>query len=137
VWEIEVPLAKGRFDGREDLEKLVQDLHAMHEEMFAIADRESHIEVVTWRAKARCILTRADAARVVEPAATGPDRWTRPSYFAATGMVEAEVRRLEALAPGERLAGPAIIESSFTTVVVDPGASVERTAAGNLSIAPD
>jgi N-methylhydantoinase A len=37
---------------------------------------------------------------------------------------------------GERLAGPVIIESSFTTVVVEPGAAVERSAAGNLIIYP-
>ena len=32
------------------------------------------------------------------------------------------------------MAGPAIVESSFTTVVVDPGAVATRTAAGSLSI---
>jgi N-methylhydantoinase A len=37
---------------------------------------------------------------------------------------------------GEILTGPAVIESPFTTVVIDPGAVVERTAEGSLLITP-
>ena len=38
------------------------------------------------------------------------------------------------MAGGERVDGPAIVESSFTTVVIDPGASVVRPAGGNLIV---
>jgi len=37
---------------------------------------------------------------------------------------------------GEQVSGPAIIESPFTTVVIDPGATAERRASGSLSIDP-
>ncbi len=33
--------------------------------------------------------------------------------------------------------GPAIVESSFTTIVLNPGASAERSASGSLVIVPD
>ncbi|MGH6954294.1 MAG: hydantoinase/oxoprolinase family protein, partial [Alphaproteobacteria bacterium] len=137
VWEIEVPLAKSRFDSPDDVARLVADLHAMHKELFAISDDDSHVEIVTWRAKARCALPRIDGARVIEPASAGRERWSRRAYFPATGFVDAAVRRFGAMTAGERLAGPSIVESSFTTVVIDPGATVERTTLGNLSIAPN
>jgi N-methylhydantoinase A len=35
---------------------------------------------------------------------------------------------------GDHVAGPAIVESSFTTVVIDPGATATRLAGGGLSI---
>jgi len=60
----------------------------------------------------------------------------REAYFPQVGVVEAPVRHFDTLPLGHRLAGPAIIESSVTTVVVDPGATVERTAIGSLLIEP-
>jgi len=36
----------------------------------------------------------------------------------------------------KRIAGPAIVESSFTTIVLNPGARAERTASGSLAIEP-
>ena len=134
VWEIEVPLEKGRFDGGDDVERLVADLHDLHEEMFAVADRDSHIEAVTWRARARCAIGRLVGARAIEPVAGGESRWTRAAYFPSAGSVEAQVLRLQAMAVGERVEGPAIVESSFTTVVIDPGASVVHSANGNLIV---
>jgi N-methylhydantoinase A len=46
------------------------------------------------------------------------------------------VRQFERLDVGETVAGPAIVESPVTTVVLDPGASAVRTAAGSLAIDP-
>jgi len=136
VWEIEVPLSKPRFENSDDVDKLAFDLHELHEEMFAIADRQSHIEAVTWRARATCRLPRSERAEVVEVTLTNEGRWSRPAYFDGVGTVDTAVRRVEAMAPGERLAGPAVVESSFTTIVIEPGAAVQRSAAGNLIIEP-
>jgi N-methylhydantoinase A len=59
---------------------------------------------------------------------------SRRIYFADRGWVDAAVRRFETVAENESVSGPAILESSFTTVVVDPGATARRTASGSLSI---
>jgi N-methylhydantoinase A len=40
------------------------------------------------------------------------------------------------MAVDERIEGPAIVESSFTTIVLNPGASAVRAASGSLVIAP-
>jgi N-methylhydantoinase A len=59
---------------------------------------------------------------------------TRRVYFTGQGWVDAAVRRFETVSADQPVMGPAIIESSFTTVVIDPGAGAVRTPAGSLSI---
>ena len=46
------------------------------------------------------------------------------------------VRRLDALPQGEVFTGPAILESPFTTVVIDPTARYERRPTGSLVVIP-
>jgi N-methylhydantoinase A len=58
-------------------------------------------------------------------------------FFNGVGVVDAAICRLETMAPGAHLDGPAIIESSFTTIVLNPGASAERAPSGSLVIVPD
>jgi N-methylhydantoinase A len=137
IWELEVPLAVDRFSNADDVERLRQDFHAVHEEVFAISDPDSSIEVVAWRARVRCRLREAGAVvfstgRAARAEADG----SRLAYFTETGLVEAEVRLFEAMAAGDVLTGPAIVESSVTTVVIDPGATAERTSSGTLLIHP-
>ena len=55
-------------------------------------------------------------------------------HFIDTDWTRAEVYRLEAIGEGMRLAVPLVIESDFTSIVVDPGAEAWRDATGNLII---
>ena len=48
--------------------------------------------------------------------------------------MNARVAAFDSMKPGEAMRGPAIIESPFTTVVIDPGARAERTRSGSLFI---
>ena len=60
-------------------------------------------------------------------------RGGRPN-FAGKGLVNARVAAFDSMKPGAAMRGPAIIESPFTTVVIDPGAKAERTRSGSLFI---
>ena len=132
IWEIEVPLRTSRFRTEADLRTLVADFHGAHKQVFEISEPGSAIELVTWRARVRCRLRTGGAGRLAIADADAGIEGRRPVYFADAGWVEASVHRFDAV-EGE-IPGPAIIESSFTTVVVDPGAIARRTAAGSLSI---
>jgi N-methylhydantoinase A len=136
VWEIEVPIASRRFNGGGDVAALVEAFHEAHQDLFAIADLESGIEVVGWTAAVRCRLRDSESGTLVAADVGTEIEGTRKVYFSGTGFVDAAVRRFETLQVGEKLAGPAIVESPFTTVVVDPGATAERRASGSLSIDP-
>jgi N-methylhydantoinase A len=48
--------------------------------------------------------------------------------------VDAAIIPVEALKIGGKVAGPAIIESNFTSVVIDPGAIAERLSDGGLLV---
>jgi N-methylhydantoinase A len=131
-----VPLSVRRFESDADLAALVEEFHRGHDDIFAINDPESGIEVVGWTASVKCQLKESESGSLAAADSEVSVDGTRKVYFAETGYVDATVRRFEAMKAGEQLPGPAIIESPFTTVVVDPGATAERRASGSVSIAP-
>lgn len=135
VWEIEVPLAVERFAGAEDVERLRQDFHRVHEELFAVSDRSSAVELVQWRARVRIGLGEVSLPPLVASGAPSAVE-TRSVHYPGSGAHVATVRRLEELAHGETVRGPAIVESPFTTVVVDPGGSLTRAPTGSLLLRP-
>lgn len=133
VWEIEVPLRGRTIAGEADLADFVADFHKAHAQLFAFSDPDSAIEIVGWSALASCRLNdHGDIRLAGSMSAAAPT--SRDAYFAATGWVSAPVHRFEAMAEGEAVSGPAIIEGSFTTVVVDPGAVARKRPSGSLSI---
>ena len=136
IWEIEVPLRSGRVSSGHELDRLKEDFHTTHRETFAIDDSTSEIEFINWRARARCKLREADVGAVVEEAGDGSGVRSRQVYFSDRGLVEAKIMHVESMERNRPVDGPAIIESSFTTVVIDPGAQVRRTGAGSLLIVP-
>ncbi len=136
IWEIEVPLREGQIANEQALEALIEDFHAQHDDLFAFADHGSAIEFVSWRASVRCALRDGAALRVAAPTGRPSIKESRQIYFPETGQIDARVVEFDGMAEGETVEGPAIIESSFTTVVVDPGAIAERRASGSLVVTP-
>jgi N-methylhydantoinase A len=133
VWEIEVPLNAGRFENDGDVERFVADFHAAHEEIFAFRDPSSIVEMVGWSATARCSLQAPGLARL-KPVKSAADRRSRPAFFSGSGSIDTAVHDIASMTGGQAVQGPAIIESPFTTVVVDPGSSARLTENGNLMI---
>ncbi len=134
IWEIEVPVKHSRFAEPAALDELTDRFHAVHREIFAIEDRGSDVEFVTWRARVRCRLRDSDASfNGVARSGTG-ERRTRRAYFAGHGWSNVAVERIESLPPDEPVHGPAIVESAFTTVVVEPGTVARRTDDGRLVV---
>ena len=134
IWEVEVPFECKQFTSPADVRQLVETLHRVHEQRFSFRDADSEIEIVTWRARVTCRLPRAEKVAVVDTAIRHFDNKTRRAVFPELGAVETLVRRLDSMSPGEAVVGPAIVESSFTTIVIEPHAVAERTDDGSLSI---
>ena len=135
VWEIEVPLDDGGFEGGGDLEELAESFHAAHEQIFAIRDPGSVIEYVGWTATASCRLRETEGGRL-SPGAARQISGTRKAWFAAEGEVEAQLFDFETMEEGVELVGPAIIESPFTTIVADGATRFTRTKNGSLLMKP-
>ncbi|MDQ0333096.1 N-methylhydantoinase A [Mesorhizobium sp. YL-MeA3-2017] len=133
IWEIEVPLSANRLVDENDLDALRSAFHQTHLAIFEISDEQSDIEFVTWRAKVSCKIRQAGTGRL--PFASGTSHvLKRKVYFYETGWQDTDVIRFETMEPETMVAGPAIIESSFTTVVVDPDTKAARTKDGGLRI---
>ncbi|MFT4123362.1 MAG: hydantoinase/oxoprolinase family protein [Microbacteriaceae bacterium] len=130
VWDLVVPFA---YTGRVDadlVDAIAVAFHDAHRRTFAVCDPGSPVEFITWRARVDCLLgERADAR--VDTAADVP-AGERVAYFRGTGAVTVPVVPARTMAPGVRIAGPAIVESEMTTIVVDPGVGAERTPGGDV-----
>ncbi|SJZ30788.1 N-methylhydantoinase A [Enhydrobacter aerosaccus] len=135
VWEIEVPLGVERFEDQADIERFVELFHATHESVFAIRDPQSPVEIVGWTVRAACRLSAASGFSLAGSPRNGGLPATRRAYF-GHGFVDASLYDFGTLVDGQSIAGPAIVESPFTTIVVDPGATARKLASGSLLIEP-
>lgn len=136
AWDIDVPIAT-RFADAADVAAFRASFDAVHEQLFTIRDESSDVELIGLRARVRC-QARREAPFLLrgDPAADAAERH-RPVYFDGHGWTETKVLRWDAIPEETDMAGPAIIESPFTTVIVDPPASFRRSAHGALLIEPN
>ncbi len=136
VWQIDVPLRAEHFgpgggDGTGE-RMLLEDFRRLHEEIFAVRDEHSAVEVVALRARVVCPLqSRSEGRLTSAPQALDSER---DAYFSGHGHSRARVLSLDVLAPGQELHGPAIVESPLTTVVLEPGALAERRPGTGLIV---
>jgi N-methylhydantoinase A len=133
AWEIEVPLRRPRFSSRDDVEALVADFHRVHQDIFAVNDPQSPIEMIGWSATIRCRVGSPRAGRVV-PSGASDSLADRQIYFHPTGWMRASVHRFETLKPDLTVTGPAVVESGFTSVVIDSGGRARKDETGCLVI---
>lgn len=136
VWEIDVPLPPQPFDSDADLQVFIQAFHDAHQRIFAFHDQGSTIEIVNWAAKVNCPLRENTAGRLAEEAQDGLLRATRLAFFDGFGSVKTPVYRFGAMTVNKSFQGPAIVESPFTTIVIDPPSKFQRSDNGNLIIKP-
>lgn len=134
VWEIEVPLRGAAFRSPADVADFVEDFHAAHERIFGFRDPSSAVEIVGWSGRASCRLHGETVGRLVDEGATGAAAGERPAYFAGRGSVRTPALAFAGLDPGRVYRGPAVVETPFTTIVVDPDAAFRRTPAGSLVV---
>jgi N-methylhydantoinase A len=133
AWEIEVPLRRARFSTRDDVKRLVADFHQVHRDIFAVSDPQSPIETIGWSATVRCRVGSPRVGRIVS-SAVREFFADRRVYFRSFGWTDAAVHRFEMLTPDLVVKGPAIVESGFTSVVIDPGAYARKDQTGRLVI---
>jgi N-methylhydantoinase A len=94
------------------------------------------IEFESWHARARCRISRPNFGTVPTGERSG-GATTRDVYFPEGGSVAAEVWRLEGMPLDETLSGPALIQTSTTTILVDPGATFRLAPSGTVRLHPN
>lgn len=135
VWDIEATIPGGTLTSPADVAAMKDAFHTAHEELFAFADRASEVEIVGWRAQVSVPLRSEMKGRVLRRADARTPAPTRRCYFPEIGEADVPVRVFETMAEGDTLTGPGIVESSLTTVVVNPGATARKAPSGSLIVA--
>ena len=132
IFEVAVDLDPIPWDAPDLLERIAAAFHRRHEELYtyALPDRAPVLVNV------RVALVGELAAPPEEPArpagAPVPPHGRRSIFL--DGWCEAPVFDLEALAPGQTIDGPALVEAATTTVLLRPGDRARVTAEGWLDI---
>ena len=133
VWEIEIELRAPRFETRADVDALVEAFHAEHEQVFAVRDPDSEVEVIHWHARVRSRIQQRDLPPVQDPV-TPAGHAARRVVFPGHGPVEAAVVEFASLMTGTPSVGPAVVESPFTSVSIEPGVEFQRAGSGGLKV---
>jgi N-methylhydantoinase A len=126
VHELTLSLPAGTAEiGENDLEELYRDFHELYEKSYGQGSgyREAGMEVMTFRLTARGRLKKPNIAKLSLDGkdSTRAVKSRRPVYFEEyREMVETPIYDFEKMRPGNRLAGPAIVETPVTTIVVNP-----------------
>ncbi|WP_326523009.1 hydantoinase/oxoprolinase family protein [Sphingomonas sp.] len=134
AWEIDVPVPTDTLADDAEVARFREAFDATHEQLFTIRDAVSAVELVGLRARVRCRARGNAPFRLADTAESRAAPRSRRAWFAGSGWIDAPVLRWDAIPAGQDFAGPALIESPFTTVVVDPPARFRRSADGALLI---
>jgi len=135
IWEIDVPVGHGVFKNQNDVNDLMKKFHEVHEGIFEICDPDSDVEFVTWRAKVSCQIRN----KTIDKLSTNTIDKTKSNakrsvFFDKIGWVDTKVFSFDHIDENQIIIGPAIVESSFTTVVIEPGSKSYRDQIGSLII---
>ena len=125
IYEVDVSLDDVDFSD-DDLMKSISDrFHKRHEELFTYSLPDQDAVLVNGRLAAIGALPDLPQEPKTEARAASGHRTTRKIFLA--GWVDAPVFNLEELVPSQEIEGPAIIESSTTTVVLRSDDKAEVT----------
>src|SRR5262249_17344557 len=111
VWELEIALARSRFQGQEDLKRMLDAFHDEHERDFAVKEPEQQIECVYWRGRLTALLDapplkREEIRTHIKPQPRSVNR----AHFSGTGGIDTPRYFGKQLSPGMVIEGPAIID---------------------------
>ncbi|MGA8261788.1 MAG: hydantoinase/oxoprolinase family protein [Arenicellales bacterium] len=134
IWEIKLPLPVSRFEGTNDLERVCEAFHRLHREIFAFEDPDAEIEFVTWRALVSCELRDRELGRFHESCDHEAVMGRRDVVFPGGRRCSTPVYRFESMVERDRYKGPAIVETPFTTIVIDSGSAFAQAASGALVV---
>ena len=131
VWDLELPMERGRFDDAGEVEALERDFHRAHERIFAVAEPGQQVECLHWKGRLTVALPRPPLhTEATNGGGARPGAYRRAS-FADSGVVETAILHGSMLSPGSLVEGPAVIEEPTTTIVVYPGSTATVTPLRN------
>jgi len=112
------------------LARLVEAFHQQHKQRFAYDDRATPVDIVTCRVTATGHLPKP-SLRPYEGAGASEPKGRRPVFINGQWR-ETPIHDRAALALDTPVAGPAIVDEEYTTILIGPGWSVAPRDTGDL-----
>ena len=138
IYEVTVPVPDPGLSDSEFLGQLTSNFHRRYQELYSYAQQDQEVRLITLRVSAVGKLPRiAQLDRTKEGAASGPGLVDGPTGSRRIYMGEwhsALTYAADSLPAGTKIAGPAVLESEFTTVLVWPGDHVTVDAMGGIEM---
>jgi N-methylhydantoinase A len=132
VFEVTVPLDAVDWEMSDPVPQIVGRFHARHEELYTYCLPDQETVLVNARVTVTGILSALPQEPALPEAPPTAPRSERRIYL--DDWVSTPVYDFDALAPAQTIAGPAIVESAMTTVLLRPGERATVTALGWLDI---
>jgi N-methylhydantoinase A len=132
IFEINVPLDDVDWSLPDPLSRIVELFHRRHEELYTYALRDQESVLVNARTVVSGILPALPNEPPLSPAAPMPPQAQRQIWL--EGWVKVPVYRFNELSPSQIVSGPAIVESTMTTILLRPGELATVTSLGWLDI---
>jgi N-methylhydantoinase A len=130
--ELQLALPAGPL-GADDARRMRAQFEALYGSIYGVTMPGQDVEFVTWSVTVEAPSDAPMPAKTVPRHPAPPPRSRRAVYEPALGrMTDFAVYRREDLAPGSRLAGPALIEEGQTTTVVPVSFALHVDGAGYL-----
>jgi N-methylhydantoinase A len=136
-FDLVVPLPPGPYaDDAPTRRGLQESFESAYREKFALTPPNVPVEFINIRVALRAPVAGADVAtRHVRGRDGDRVRGVRSAYFPeAGGWIDTAVYDRTGLAPGQELAGPAVVEEAGSTLVVGPSGRVLVAGSGNLIV---
>src|SRR4051794_11301275 len=133
VFEITVPLDDVDWSAADPLPQIVERFHRRHEALYTYSMPDQEAVLVNARVAVSGILEELPQEPNLPAAPPVPPEAERRIYF--DEWVTAPVYNFDDLAPAQTIAGPAIVESATTTVLLRPTDRATVTPQGWLDIA--
>ncbi len=133
IFEVSVDLGQIDWQSPRLLQQLADAFHRRHEQLYTYALADQEAVLVNARVAVAGLLPSPPREPDLQRRPPAPPRVRRRVYL--EGWQAVPVFELEALAPGQAVAGPAIVESATTTVVLRPGDRARVSPIGWLEIA--
>ena len=133
VFEITVPLDDVDWSVDDPLPQIVERFHRRHEALYTYSMPDQESVLVNARVTVSGILEELPQEPNLSATPAALPRSERRIYL--EDWVSAPVYAFDALAPAQRISGPAIVESAMTTMLLRPGDAATVTPHGWLDIA--
>ena len=138
IYEVTVPVPDTDLSDVEFLGHLTSNFHRRYQELYSYAQQDQEVRLITLRVAAVGKLPRiAQLDRAGDGSAAGPELVEGPTGSRRVYLGEwhdASTYAADSLPAGTEIAGPAILESEFTTVLVWPGDHATVDAMGGIEL---